>query len=835
MIIRNYRGFRKTENGYLINSENANISVIFMTDDIIRIRTSFSGKEFDEQSYSLITTAWKDKNDKIFEKERTRIKSLDIDLREDTADLVWKTKSLILTFNKNSLSFKLQNIDGQLIYEDLKERPYEIDHLGRIFHFNKIDREKDHFFGFGEKTGRLDKKGYRVRMATKDSIGHDPEFGDPMYKHIPFYIKINEDKLNSIGFFYDNSYDGVFDMGNEISGYWEPYSYYCADGGDINLFLINGPTVKEVVEKYTYLTGRTIMPTKQSLGFCASTMYYAELEKDCDKEILNVIDKHLKEDIYIDNFWLASGYSQGKDGLRYTFNWNKTKFPNPKGFIDKMNSKGINVMCNLKPGVLKRHPFLDYYKQRDAFIKDRYGKDAYEGRWWGGKGKFIDFTSENGRSAWRYLLEENILKLGTKSVWNDNCELDGIEDRLAICDNEGYKGTMENLKPIHANMMAYTAKEAIKNIYPEDRPHIISRAGYAGIQRYAQVWGGDNLTDWRTIKYNINTILGMGLSGCANMGCDIGGFAGGAPEPELLMRWIQQGIFQPRFTINSANNDNTVTQPFMYNEIMDEVKYAFSLRYKMLPYIYSLMREASTNGSPIMRPLFFEFPNDINSYKDDSFSFMFGRNILVANVLNKGEKIRKIYLPQGVKWYDLNNKLKEYRGGQTIYYPVTSKSIPMFLRGDGIFVTSDDLKRIVKDQLKSLDITISANKDNEFVFYDDDGMSLDFKDGIYNETKIEVKSGKVMHINFTNSGKYSSTIEKINIRLINKDRGAYWVKLGDRKLQQFIIEDQFNNSDEGWYYETSSGSILVKYNNLKEDYKITVSTEKFDLIGMNED
>ena len=192
------------------------------------------------------------------------------------------------------------------------------------------------------------------------------------------------------------------------------------------------------------------------------------------------------------------------------------------------------------------------------FIKNPGGDGDYYGRWWGGEGRFLDFTNPKARETWKMLLEDRILWMGTKTVWNDNCEMDGVEDRDAYCDFEGAGGTMAELKILHSNLMAFLGKQAIADVYPGERPYIINRAGYAGIQRYAQVWGGDNLTDWRTVKFNIATIVGMGLSGCANMGCDIGGFAGSVPEAELLLRWIQSGIFQPRFCLNSANNDTAL-------------------------------------------------------------------------------------------------------------------------------------------------------------------------------------------------------------------------------------------------------------------------------------
>ena len=179
-------------------------------------------------------------------------------------------------------------------------------------------------------------------------------------------------------------------------------------------------------------------------------MYYAELEKDCDEEIYKVIQKHFDENIYIDNFWLASGYSSGeKDNLRYTFNWNKKRFPDPEGFFEKMEGMGINVIPNMKPGILENH-HREVFEENDVFVKTPDKKDDYRGRWWGGEGRFVDFTGEKGRNTWKELLKETLLKKGSKTVWNDNCEYDGIEDRDAFCEFEGMGGTMAELKIIHS-------------------------------------------------------------------------------------------------------------------------------------------------------------------------------------------------------------------------------------------------------------------------------------------------------------------------------------------------------------------------------------------------
>ena len=833
MLLKHFQSVEKTENGYRIHGDNADVMLVFMTDDIIRVRVSFD-RRFREESYTLVTTAWPDRMDKLLAGERTRITALNIPCEETDKTLTFRTATLRLVFRKCPFSMLLYTADGELIYQDLRERAFEKDQLGRLSHYSCMDRTHDHFYGFGEKTGYLDKKGRRLRMSPKDAIGHDPENGDPMYKHIPFYIRVNDEQRHALGLFYHNSYDSVFDMGQEISGYWDRYCYYQTDGGDIDLFLLNGPSMAAVLDHYTLLTGRSALPTKQSLGYCASTMYYAELEKDCDQEIYKVIDKHKKEGVLIDNFWLASGYTSGEeDNLRYVFNWNHRRFPDPAGFFARMNAMGINVIPNLKPGILKNHPYRDLFEKNDVFIKNPDGNGDYYGRWWGGEGRFFDFTGEKGRNTWKELLKKNVLELGAKTVWNDNCEMDGVEDREAQCDFEGEKGTMAELKIMHSNLMAYVGKQALAEVYPGERPYIINRAGFAGIQRYAQVWGGDNLTDWRTVKFNIATILGMGLSGCANMGCDIGGFAGGAPEGELLLRWIQSGIFQPRFCLNSANDDNTVTQPWMYEENNDYIRAAYALRYRMLPYLYSLMYEANQDGMPAMRPLFLEFPEDPACYTDQNLTFMFGPAVLVANVVEKGAKTRTVYLPAGCTWYDMNDNLRAYAGGQTIEVPVDLGSIPMFLRGSGVFVTSEDVKHIESDTLRHLDLIIAAETDTSFVLYDDDGHTEQYKQGNYSRTTITVTAGDRTTIAFRKTGSYADTVNSLTLRLVSKAKGAYWVTVDGKPVQRTIVREAFDAADCAWYYNLSDRTIWVKYPKpAKDDYDVVISTEKFDLVGM---
>ena len=391
----------------------------------------------------------------------------------------------------------------------------------------------------------------------------------------------------------------------------------------------------------------------------------------------------------MDGFHLSSGYTS-QNNKRCVFTWNTTRFKDPSAYFHAMNEKHAQNVPNVKPGVLLCNPRFEEFNADDVFVKDSKDHSTYGvGKWWGGDGAFWDFTKPEGRTAWKKYLTESIIDVGTDSVWNDNCEYDSLMDKDCVCDFDGKGGTIGQLKPIMSTLMC-------------------------------------------------------------KVGADIGGFAGPAPEAELLLRWIQNGIFQPRFCMNSANNDNTVTQPWMYEENLPYVREAYNLRYRLLPYLYSLMYESNQDGMPAWRPLFLEFPQDPKCYTDKSLTFMFGKSILVANVVEKGATTRSIYLPAGCKWYDINDNLREYEGGQTIEVPVTLASIPMFLRGSAIVVTTEDVKHILKDTMRQVDLLVSA--------------------------------------------------------------------------------------ESGWYYNLSDRTIWAKFNKpAKKDFTVTVSTEKFDLIGMAED
>ena len=830
-ICRKITGLEKRDGYTLVHTDCCDIKIVFLTDEIVRVRASFD-KELAEESYILMTTAWEDRLDPLFEGQRTRLEPVAAKLAEGEKTIVFESAALRLELDRDPICIRLYDKDGTGLYSTLAGSPFTLDTNKRVTAYSRM-QEDDCFYGFGEKAGNLNKNKEFLRERATDAMGYDAEKTDTLYKHIPFYIRLNRGTKKAVGLFYHNFYESVFNMGKEKSNYWPRYTYWQADGGDIDLFLLGGNTLKKIVDNYTLLTGRPALLPKRALGYQGSSMYYPELEKDSDEAVLNFIDTIKEEGFPIDGFHLSSGYTS-VNGKRCVFTWNTERFKNPRAYFAAMNEKGAQNVPNVKPGILLCHPWFDEFNKKDVFVKDSKNPDAYAvGSWWGGDGAFWDYTRPEARRAWKDYLIENIIDVGTDSVWNDNCEYDSLLDKDAICDFDGKGGTIGRLKPLMCTIMCRLAGEAVEEHNADARPYVVCRSGSSGIQKYAQTWCGDNFTSWKSLQYNIPIITGMGLSGQPNEGADIGGFAGPAPGEELFVRWVQNGIFQPRFSIHSASNDNTVTEPWMFRDSAPLIRDAVLLRYRMTPYLYSAEYEASRTGAPIMRALVYEFQNDEKVY-DESFEFLYGRDLLIANVIEPGAKTKKVYLPAGCKWYDWNDKFKCFEGGQTIEVPVDMTSIPMFIREGAIIPMADNqLMSMERDHMTALHLILAPGKESSgYTLYDDDGVSNDFRSGVFRRTEISMTGESVVKVAFKSEGKYTDFVETVTVEMIRKDRSPFRVALGDEKLEHCLNRRKFDAAEKGWYYSQSRRAVLVRYPNPKKDVTLTVSFEDFDLIGM---
>jgi alpha-glucosidase len=543
----------------------------------------------------------------------------------------------------------------------------------RVYHYLK--REPDEmYFGLGERAGDTNRIGQSYRMTNIDAMGYNARTTDPLYKHIPFYVTWKKQSKVPFGIFYDTVADCTFDMGRELDNYHGLYRYFVADYGDLDYYVIVGTTLADIVRRYTWLTGRPAFTPKWSLGYSGSTMTYTDSPNAQERmnEFLLGCEKH---DILCDSFHLSSGYTSIGE-KRYVFNWNRTKFPDPHGFVKQYFDAGVRLCANIKPCLLRDHPRFDEAAAKGLFVRDEDGKPTMV-QFWDEVGAYLDFTNPSTVEWWKAGVSESLLKQGVAATWNDNNEFE-IWSTKALIHGFGETRRAVETKTLQTLLMMRASWEAQREFAPETRPFLITRSGTVGMHRYVQTWSGDNYTSWETLRYNIKMGIGLALSGISNVGHDIGGFSGPAPNAELLLRWVQFGIFMPRFSIHSWNDDKSVNEPWMYPEITLYIRDLIRFRYRLIPYLYDLLWRSHRYYTPIIRPTFYEFPEDECCYAEND-DMLLGENLLVAAVVEPEKRARSVYLPAGCGWYDFWSG-DYYHGGQEIMLPAPWDRPPLLVR-----------------------------------------------------------------------------------------------------------------------------------------------------------
>jgi alpha-glucosidase len=553
--------------------------------------------------------------------------------------------------------------DGwRLVLADRPTQPYLFDRRSLRFAHHLVSHPGERYHGFGDKSGDVDKRGQRLVMGTMDAMGYDAETSDPLYKHIPFCLSVRPDRGGAaVGLFYDNLSRAVFDLGRAISNYHEKFIQFEATDGDADYYVLFGPGIPEVVAGFTELTGRTSFRPRWALSYSGSTMQYTDAP-DAPNQLLGFLDKLKQHNLPCGSFQLSSGYSMVND-RRYVFHWNREKFPEPEAVTRRFAEAGVHLVANIKPALLTDHPKFGEVLGFGGFVRDSEDpKQPHITMWWGGDGAYLDFTNPETTRWWSANVTTELLGRGIGSTWNDNNEFE-IWDDAAVCDLAGRGSTIATLRPVQTHLMIRASYLAQVAHAPGKRPYLISRSGGPGLQRYVQTWSGDNRTSWKTLRWNLRMGHGFSLTGLFDFGHDVGGFAGPRPEPELLLRWIEQGVWWPRFTIHSWNDDGSVTEPWTYPEILPQVRAAFAWRERLVPLLYTLLWRAHREHVPVLRPLFYDFPDQPDAYVEDD-SMMVGDRLLVAPVVDPGRTERSVWLPAVPGgWYDLRDG-RRYEGGR---------------------------------------------------------------------------------------------------------------------------------------------------------------------------
>jgi alpha-glucosidase len=685
-------------NGVESGNELARIRVTALSESIIRVRIGKAGVFAEDASWAVPAGA--------------RRQSVAVTATPDG----FQTKSIAVHIDAATLRLNITDLQGRTIVADEGE-PLKFD--GKGFELRKTLPIDQHIFGMGDKTGLLDRRGYTLTDWNTDFFGFAPS-SDPIYKSIPFYIGTSGDGF-SYGLFLDNSWRSTFDFGHRDADAIE----ISAPDGPIDYYVIAGPSIAEVTRRYTDLTGKAPLAPQWALGYQQSRWGYSS-----DAEV-RAIGRHLRSDrIPADVVWMDIDY---QDRNR-PFTVNSKIFPDMRKLNVDMAADGFHLVAitDLHVAYLPNQDYAPY----DTGIAGNHFVHKADGSFyvapvWPGPAVFPDFTRAATRSWWGNLYKDFIAD-GFSGFWNDMNEpavfetptktmpVDNIH-RIESDDFAARDATHSEIHNVFGMQNTRGTFEGMARLRPNVRPFVMTRASYAGGQRYAATWTGDNSSTWDHLRLCVEQMINLGLSGFSYNGCDVGGFVGGA-SPELLTRWYEIAAFSPVFR-NHAANDAPHAEPWVDGPEHLAIRRKFiEERYRLMPYFYALAEQNSRTGDPILRPIFYDYPDALKLGCDQTLSFTVGRNLLVA-APPRPESPRpiKICLPAG-GWYD-------YWTGQAVAEHQFSQEpkldyVPVFVRAGTILPRQPLVQSTMQAPNGPLQLDIYPGEDCRGELYLDDGIHV---------------------------------------------------------------------------------------------------------------
>ncbi|XP_005860359.1 PREDICTED: neutral alpha-glucosidase C isoform X2 [Myotis brandtii] len=501
--------------------------------------------------------------------------------------------------------------------------------------------------------------------------------------------------------------------------------HWMSESGIIDVFLLTGPTPFDVFKQYSSLTGTQAMPPLFSLGYHQCRWNYED-EQDV-KAVDTGFDKH---DIPYDVMWLDIEHTEGK---RY-FTWDKKKFPNPKRMQELLRNKKRKLVVISDPHI-KIDPDYSVYamaKEQGYFVRNHEGGD-FEGICWPGLSSYLDFTNPKVREWYSGLFAFSVYQGSTDIlyIWNDMNEpsvFRGPEQTMQ--KNAIHHGNWEH-RELHNIYGFYqqkaTAEGLIQRSGGKERPFVLTRSFFAGSQKYGAVWTGDNRAKWSYLKISIPMLLTLSVTGISFCGADVGGFVGD-PEAELLVRWYQAGAYQPFFRGHSTINSKR-REPWLFGEEHTQlIREAIRERYTLLPYWYCLFYCAHVTAEPIMRPLWVEFPDELETFGVED-EYMLGSALLVHPVTEPKATVVDVFLPGSNEvWYD-SKTFASWEGACTVKIPVALDTIPVFQRGGSVVPIKTTIGKStgwMTDSPYGLRVALSTKGSAVGELYLDDGHSFQY-------------------------------------------------------------------------------------------------------------
>jgi alpha-glucosidase len=739
---------RQTNGVVLTLTSGARVSVTFSDLSAVRVRLAPSGTFERDFSYAVEPKDRKTVAAKIEESpDEIRVSSF------EGATVVIKRRPFLVT---------VLDAQGRVVAEDDPSRPSAFDAATGAVECSKRRAGWETYYGLGEKAGAtISRDTQQFVMWNTDTYGY-PRGLDPIYQSIGFYIALRNEKGAGVarglayGLFLDNTSRAYFDMGKT-----DPSRVtFGAASGELNYYVFTGGrgrTPKRVLADYTDLTGRAPLPPVWALGNQQSRWsYYPE------SRVREVARGFRESRTPADVIYLDIDYM---DGFR-VFTWNKERFPDPSKMIADLRSEGFRVVLIVDPGIKVDASYYAYVRGREGghFVKTASGEELHA-TVWPGVCAFPDFTDAGAREWFGSLYKTNV-EQGVAGFWNDMNEpgvfLSEETPKPDIYHHpmktfpldarhagDGAAGTHARYHNVYGMQMARSTFEGLKRLRPGARPFVLTRAGYAGVQRYSAVWTGDNVASWDHLRLSLTMLLNMGVSGVALIGSDVGGFSGN-PTPELYTRWLQAAALSPFLRSHSEAGSNP-HEPYSFPKEYAEINRAsIELRYRLLPYLYTLFREHAETGAPPMRPLWFEYPDDSRTYLVED-EYLVGRDLLVAPVVTESVTRRRVYFPPGDDWVDWWTG-KTFQGGTDADVEAPLDRLPLFARAGAVIPTQAVFQHTGEMAGAPLSLLVVRGREGESRFYEDAGDGYDYARGSSRLTTAAQLGGS---LKLTRAGSYA--------------------------------------------------------------------------------
>lgn len=697
----------------ILDNGTAKLSVVALADRILRVRLSRPDLPTEDASWAVPA-------DRRAGRAETSL-----------APHSLHTAALNVTVDPATLALTVTDHDDRLIHADAP-RPFTFDGDGFSLFKQLGDQQRIH--GLGDKTGSLDRRGNSFAMWNTDQWGFGTA-SDPTYKSIPFYLADGGD-AGCHGLFLDNTWRSWFDFGHRRAGEIE----IAAEGGAIDYYLIHGPTLAEVTRNYAWLTGPAPLPPRWALGFQQCRWSY-----ETEADVRALADRFKAEAIPLDVIWLDIHF---QDRNR-PFTVDATAFPDLAALVAELKAQGTRtvVITDLHVAQAPDEGYAPYDQGTagDHFLRRADGS-VYAGEVWPGPSVFPEFTRSASRGYWGSLFGD-FVHMGVAGFWNDMNEPAIFTypsktmppDVVHRIEGDGFaprSAPHAEIHNVYGMLNTRATAEGLAALRPNERPFVMTRASYAGGQRYAATWTGDNVSSWEHLRLSIVQLLSLGLSGFVWSGCDIGGFTGG-PSADLFTRWIQIGAFMPIMRAHAANGTPRA-EPWVHGKTHTRLrKTAIEWRYRLLPYFYALARQAEERGDPVMRPLAWDYPEAAAATHGDlACTFTFGPSLLVAlSPKPESPQPYDVCLPAG-GWYDFWTGLRvepSFTADCGAFAAVSEvpriERLPVFARAGAIIAMQPLVQSTLHTPRPELTLHVYPGASGETMLYDDDGESLDYRQG----------------------------------------------------------------------------------------------------------